>query len=125
MVFLLHNQIEKSDLDIIIQRSSSFMKLILATEVAESLTCFDDIKYVIDTARNYRIIYNYQNMCKEYVYEWSSKCSAENRTMIRSSKTEGKYFFFCCVLLCLKNEKQYNLFYKLYRYFLFSFNNEK
>ena len=94
MVFLLHNQIEKSDLDIIIQQTSSFMKLILATEVAESLTCFDDIKYVIDTARNYRLIYNYQNMCKEYVYEWSSKCSAENRTTVRSSKTEGKCFFF-------------------------------
>lgn len=92
MVFLLHNQTDKSDLDIIIQRSSSFMKLILATEIAESLTCFDDIQYVIDTARNYHLVYDYENMCKEYIYEWLPKCSIENRTMIINNRgKEGKY----------------------------------
>ncbi|KAI8123985.1 Benign gonial cell neoplasm protein [Lucilia cuprina] len=82
MVFLLHNSIDKTDLDAIIQKWPNMIKLILATDIAESLMCFDDIQYVIDAARHYRCIYNYRSMCKEYVYEWSPKDSMENRLLL-------------------------------------------
>ncbi|XP_065369270.1 benign gonial cell neoplasm protein [Calliphora vicina] len=92
MVFLLHNSIDKTDLETIIQKWPNMIKLILATDIAESLMCFDDIEYVIDTARHYRCIYNYRNMCKEYVYEWSPKDSMENRSLLLNKATGGFCF---------------------------------
>lgn len=87
MVFLLHNAIDKTDLDTIMQKWPNMIKLILATDIGESLKGFDDIEYVIDTARHYRCVYDYQNMCKEYVYEWSTKDSMKNRSLILNKET--------------------------------------
>ncbi|KAM7342671.1 benign gonial cell neoplasm [Cochliomyia hominivorax] len=92
LVFLLHNAVDKSDLDAVIQKWPNMVKLILATDIVESLKCFDDIEYIIDTARQYRCIYNYQNMCKEFVYEWSTKDSMDNRCLILNKETGGICF---------------------------------
>lgn len=90
MVFLLHNSIDKTDLEAILQKWPNIVKLILTTDISESLICFNDIEYVIDTARQYRCVYNYRNMCQEYIYEWSSRDSLEHRSLLLNKET-GTY----------------------------------
>lgn len=81
-LYLLHNQTEKSQLDAVLQTETNRIKIILSTDIAETLMCFEDILYVIDSARSYRCIYNNESQCKENTYEWSSKQSLENRQLL-------------------------------------------
>uniref|UniRef100_A0A1I8Q4H9 Helicase-associated domain-containing protein n=1 Tax=Stomoxys calcitrans TaxID=35570 RepID=A0A1I8Q4H9_STOCA len=84
-IFLLHNYTEKSHLDAIIQPDAGVIKIILSTDIAEALMCFDNLPYVIDTALYYRSVFNNLAQCKENIYEWASKDSMENRRLLLTS----------------------------------------
>uniref|UniRef100_A0A1B0BTI0 Helicase-associated domain-containing protein n=1 Tax=Glossina palpalis gambiensis TaxID=67801 RepID=A0A1B0BTI0_9MUSC len=74
-VYLLHKNTEKCQLDIITEHSSNFVKIILATDIAETLSCWKNVHYVIDTGRMRRITYYNNSLHKENAYDWTSKQS--------------------------------------------------
>uniref|UniRef100_A0A1A9WW34 Helicase ATP-binding domain-containing protein n=1 Tax=Glossina brevipalpis TaxID=37001 RepID=A0A1A9WW34_9MUSC len=82
-VYLLHKNTEKCQLDLIIKHSKNFVKVILATDIAESLSCWNNIRYVIDTGRIRRFTYKDNSLYKENVYDWISKQCMENRFCFR------------------------------------------
>lgn len=89
-VYLLHKNTEKCQLDTITVHSRNFVKIILATDIAETLSCWKNIHYVIDTGRMRRITYNNNSLYKENAYDWTSKQNMENRKLLLTNK--GK----CC-----------------------------
>uniref|UniRef100_A0A1A9ZN03 Helicase-associated domain-containing protein n=1 Tax=Glossina pallidipes TaxID=7398 RepID=A0A1A9ZN03_GLOPL len=52
-------------------------------DIAETLSCWKNIHYVIDTGRMLRITYNNNSLYKEYAYDWTSKQNMENRFCFR------------------------------------------
>ncbi|XP_075170033.1 benign gonial cell neoplasm [Haematobia irritans] len=97
-IFMLHSHTEKSHLDIILQPNNSIIKIILTTNIAENLRCFDNLLYVIDTALNYRCVFNNLAQNKENVYEWVAKQSMESRHSLLASST-GIIGGGCCFRL--------------------------
>lgn len=57
-IFMLYNQAEKSLLEAIITPNPCVIKIILSTDIAETLMCFENILYVIDAARQYRYAFD-------------------------------------------------------------------
>uniref|UniRef100_A0A1I8M305 Helicase ATP-binding domain-containing protein n=1 Tax=Musca domestica TaxID=7370 RepID=A0A1I8M305_MUSDO len=101
-IFMLHNHTEKAHLDAMIASDPKVIKIILSTDIAETLMCFDDLQYVIDVARQYRTVFDSETQCKKHVYEWSSKQNLENRRLLVTQNGGGA----CFHLLPLEQYKQ-------------------
>ncbi|XP_061391807.1 benign gonial cell neoplasm protein [Musca vetustissima] len=86
-IFMLHNHTEKSHLDAMITSDPKVIKIILSTDIAETLMCFDDLLYVIDVGRHYRRVFDSEAQCKKHVYEWSAKQNLENRRLLLSQNS--------------------------------------
>ncbi|XP_073811846.1 benign gonial cell neoplasm protein-like [Musca autumnalis] len=90
VIYMLHNQTEKTHLDAMRESGAIQIKIILSTDIAEALMCFDDLLYVIDSGRQYRTVFDSDAQCKKHVYEWSAKQNLENRLLLLT-KNGGKY----------------------------------
>lgn len=60
-------------------KNSPTMRLILATDFAESISDFKRIRYIIDTGRMLRCIQNNGTHCKEYIFEWVCRQTMRTR----------------------------------------------
>lgn len=55
------------------------VRIILATDFAESLSTLKHIRYIIDTGRQRRCVLNNTSQSKEYIYEWVSRQTLKSR----------------------------------------------
>lgn len=58
------------------------LRIILATEFAESLSTLKRIRYIIDAGRLRRCVQNNNSQSKEYIYEWVSRQTLDSRLQL-------------------------------------------
>lgn len=80
-IFMLHNNVDKIHLDEIADSNQNAVKIILSTDIAESIY-LPSVAYVIDSARRYHTVYNNVTKSKDICHEWSSLECLNRRTQL-------------------------------------------
>ncbi|XP_020713159.1 benign gonial cell neoplasm protein isoform X2 [Ceratitis capitata] len=93
VIYMLHNNIEKDQLDMAMEGTPECINIIIATDIIESIIPKFSIKYIIDLVRNRRTLYNTESGCKETSYEWISREALENRARLTNNKGEHALCF--------------------------------
>ncbi|XP_011204346.4 benign gonial cell neoplasm protein [Bactrocera dorsalis] len=83
-IYMLHKNIEKDQLDTVIEGTNDCINIIIATDIIESIIPKFLINYIIDLARTRRMLYNSDTGYKELAYDWIAAEALENRSRLTS-----------------------------------------
>lgn len=87
-IFLLHENMRKDYIDALVKARSNTVKVVLTTEIIESLPLKVPFKYQIDSACRLTPMYDSTNYSIEDRYEWVAKdCLARRELLVN---TEGQ-----------------------------------
>ncbi|XP_011179568.2 benign gonial cell neoplasm protein [Zeugodacus cucurbitae] len=94
-IYMLHKNIEKDQLDTVIEGTNDCINIIIATDIIESIIPKFSINYIIDLARTRRMLYNADTGYKELAYDWIAAEALENRARLTSRPgVDAKCFRF-------------------------------
>ncbi|XP_067633183.1 benign gonial cell neoplasm protein [Eurosta solidaginis] len=88
VIYMLHNNIEKDQLELVVNGTPDCINIVIATDIIESVIPKYQFKYIIDLARSRRNVYNADAGCKEFIFEWVAREALENRARLTSRKGE-------------------------------------
>jgi len=91
-IFLLHENMRKEYIDALVNARDDTVKIVLTTDIIESLSLNVSFKYEIDTACQLTNIYDSISCSGEDRYEWVAKdCLLRRESLL---DLEGKYLYY-------------------------------
>ncbi|KAL9186787.1 hypothetical protein ACHAXT_010507 [Thalassiosira profunda] len=95
-IYKLHSSVPKSDQRVVFQPASrGTVKIVLATNIAETSVTIPDISHVIDTCRVKESRYNASTRIKELVTVWTSLASMKQRAGRAGRTSNGTCWRLC------------------------------
>ncbi|BFG05419.1 benign gonial cell neoplasm protein [Drosophila madeirensis] len=92
-IFLLHENMGVEYIDELVNARKDTDKVVLATDIVESLPLQVSFKYVIDTACKQYSVYNCINYCAEHRYEWVAKdCLLRRESLLDGAASDTQCF---------------------------------
>ncbi|EDW31506.1 GL10928 [Drosophila persimilis] len=92
-IFLLHENMGGEYIDDVVNARDDTDKVVLATDIIESLALQVPFKYLIDTACKQYTIYNSSSYCAENRYEWVAKdCLLRRESIVDGKGADSQCF---------------------------------
>ncbi|XP_030381096.1 benign gonial cell neoplasm protein isoform X1 [Scaptodrosophila lebanonensis] len=92
-IFLLHSNMDKVHVDALVKSQADTIKIVLATDIIESMRLDILFTYSIDTACEVRTLYNSTTYSNENKYEWLAKDRLWRRKLMLNSDVTEKQCF--------------------------------
>ncbi|KAH8401639.1 hypothetical protein KR009_006943 [Drosophila setifemur] len=92
-IFLLHENMRNDYIDALVKARDDTVKVVLTTEIIESLPLKVSFKYQIDTACRLNLVYDSSNYGVEDRYEWVAKDCLARRELIFDTEAADAHCF--------------------------------